>query len=194
MSLFKSTVLLALVLFFCSFAVINNTYNLSKDYKVTIHGTSNLHNWDETVGTISGNGIIAWNADGSFDLNSLIIKMVVSSIKSTEGSAMNKNTYKALKSDVNPDINFSLNTQLRSLPANGKPFAAKVNLTIAGVTKVVDLMVTATVPSKGSIVFSGSKSINMTDYNVKPPVALLGTLRTGDAITINFKTSFATNN
>jgi len=173
-----------------------NKYTLSKSYTVTINGTSNLHDWDETVGSVSGDGIVTWNGDGSFDLEAVNIKMEVRSIKSNEGSAMNNNTYKALKADNNPEIIFALGTQLKSIPASatGHSISAKVNLTIAGVTKAVDMTVTATGQAHGNISFEGTKTIKMTDFGITPPVALFGTLKTGDEITKHFKTVFVASN
>jgi len=190
--------LIALIAFTFIGAVIpgKNTYTLSKGYTVTIHGTSNLHDWDETVGTVTGNGVVDWNTDGSFDLGTMNIKMEVHSIKSTEGSAMNNNTYKALKADNAPEIIFALITPVKSIPAGGSghDIAAKVNLTIAGETKAIDMTVSAIAQGQGSITFEGSKTIKMTDYGIKPPVALFGTMKTGDEITIHFKTVFVKSN
>jgi len=172
----------------------NNKYTLAKGYTVGIHGTSNLHDWDETVGIVTGDGIVNWNSDGSFDLEAVNIKMDVHSIKSTEGNMMNNNTYKALKADSNPEITFVLTSPVKSIAAGaGHSITVKINLTIAGVTKGVDMPVTAIAQKNGSVTFEGSETIKMTDFGVKPPVALLGTLKTGDAITIHFKTVFATN-
>ncbi len=103
---------------------------------------------------------------------------------------MDKNTYKALKADDHPDITFVLSSPVKGIPVGAHTITAKINLTIAGVTKAIDMPVTATAQAHGNISFEGSKTINMTDYGVKPPVALLGTMRTGDAITIKFKTVF----
>ena len=174
---------------------IKNTYTLDKDYAVTINGTSNLHNWDEKVKTVTGEGIVNWNGEENFDLESINIKMVVHSIRSDMGIIMNTNTYKALKADANPDIFFSLTSPIRSLQikSNGKMISAKGNLTIAGVTKAVDMQVKISMPEHGKLVFEGSQSIQMTDYGIKPPVALFGTLKTGNEITINFKTNFSIN-
>jgi len=169
---------------------VKNTYVLSKGYTVSIHGTSNLHDWDENVVTVTGDGDVDWNSDAGFDLNTMSIKMEVHSIKSTEGSMMDKNTYKALKADDHPEITFVLATPVKSIPVGAHTIVTKINLSIAGVTKAVDMSVTATAQAHGNISFEGSKTINMTDYGVKPPVALLGTMRTGDAITIKFKTVF----
>ena len=47
--------------------------------------------------------------------------------------------------------------------------------------------VKGSVGGDGSITFSGSKKIKMTDYKLKPPTALLGTLTTGDEVDIHFQ-------
>jgi polyisoprenoid-binding protein YceI len=170
-----------------------SVYAMAKGYAVSIHGTSNLHDWDESVQTVSGEGTIDWNTDGTFDLEAVNMKMEVASIKSTEGSIMNNNTYKALKSDTHPEIAFTLAAPVKSIPAAGGNVATKVNLEIAGVTRLIDLVVKAVPQGHGNITFEGAKTIKMTDFGIKPPVALFGTLKTGDEITIHFKTVFVTN-
>jgi polyisoprenoid-binding protein YceI len=169
-----------------------NRYLLSKDYTVTILGTSNLHNWNETVGTVLGDGSVTWNDDGSFDLNAINLKMQVRSIKSDMGSIMNNNTYKALKGETNPEIDFTLNTPVKSIKAGSiaTTISAKGTLTIAGVTKPIDMQVKVSAPNHGYLTFEGSQTVKMSDYGISPPTALLGTLRTGNEITINFKTEF----
>ena len=172
------------------------SYTLAKDYSVTIHGTSNLHAWDEKVETVSGDGIINRNTDGSFDLTTLHIKMNVHSIKSDMGSIMNNNTYKALKADANPDISFALINPIASIQptSTGKTLSAKGTLTIAGVSNPVDMQVKISMQEKGKLAFEGSQTIKMTDYNINPPTALFGTLKTGNEITIRFKTNFLITN
>jgi polyisoprenoid-binding protein YceI len=177
------------------FTFIQNTYTLTKDHTVTIHGTSNLHNWDEKVQIVSGDGVVNLDKDGSFDLISIDIKMNVHSIKSDKGSIMDNNTYKALKADVYPEIIFTLTTPVKSIPsANEKSISVKGNLTIAGTTRPVDMQVKIVMQGKGTLSFEGAQTIKMTDYNISPPTALFGTLKTGNEITIDFKTNFTTIN
>jgi polyisoprenoid-binding protein YceI len=188
----KNVLLIATAfVFVCADSPTGNKYTLSQGYTVGIHGTSNLHDWDEKVQTVTGNSNITWNADGSFDLNTLNITMDVHSIKSTEGSIMNNNTYKALKADTYPNILFALIAPVKSISAGpkGQDITAKVYLTIAGATRAVDMTVSA-IAQGHNVTFEGSKTILMTDFNIKPPVALFGTLKTGDEITIHFKGSF----
>jgi polyisoprenoid-binding protein YceI len=174
----------------------DDIYTLSKDYSVTINGTSNLHNWNESVGTVTGSGTVNWNSDGSFNLEVISIKMEVLSIKSDVGGAMNNNTYKALKADANPEIIFTLSIPVKSIKTDSaaNTISASGNMTIAGVTKPVVMQVKAFMPQKGVMEFEGSQIIMMSDYGVKPPTALLGMLKTGNAITITFKTNFSLSN
>ena len=60
-------------------------------------------------------------------------------------------------------------------------------LTIAGATNKIDMYVQGKVGSDGGVTFSGAKKIKMTDYKIKPPTALMGTLTTGDEVEIVFQ-------
>ena len=172
-----------------------NTYSLST-YAVTIDGTSNLHSWNEKVEQVSGKGLINWNAGKGFTLQSFNIVMEVNSIKSDEGSTMNNKTYKALKSDQYPQISFSLLEPVAAIPllANGYSTAAKGKITIAGVTKSVNMPIKISEDVNKKISIEGIQVVKMTDYGVDPPTALFGMLKTGDAITISFKTVFLLTN
>jgi polyisoprenoid-binding protein YceI len=189
----KNIVLLGfmLVSFLCS---AQDSYVLANDYTVKILGTSNLHNWDETVGTISGYGVVNWNSDGSFDVDAIKMVMDVNSIKG-ESSIMNNKTYKALKADTNPKITFTLRAPVKAVKADpgGTMVSATGTLTIAGITKTINMKVTIISLTKGKLIMQGSQVIKMTDYGIIPPTALFGTLKTGDEITLDFKTTFLLN-
>jgi hypothetical protein len=189
-------IILPLAMSLISAAPASETFTLTKGYKVTIDGTSNLHSWDEKVESVSGNSTVMLNANGSYDINAVSLVMVVHSIKSDMGAAMNNNTYKALKSNVDPDITFSLDAPIKGIKpeASAQTVAANCKLTIAGVTKALMMQVKISMPQKGVIDFAGSQKIKMTDFGVQPPVALFGALVTGDEITIKFTTSFALSN
>jgi len=195
MKSFKSFLLISIALVSINATTsVGYIYNISKDYTVTIKGTSNLHDWTETVGTVSGNGTVNWNSDKSFNLDAMSISMTVRSIKSTEGSVMNNNTYKALKADADPEITLKLNNPVKPIHpiSNGTSILANVNLTIAGVTRTINMPVNIYMQEQQKLIVEGSQTINMTDYGIKLPTALFGALKTGNAITISFKTSFTT--
>ena len=66
--------------------------------------------------------------------------------------------------------------------------AAKGSLNIAGVTRPVDMMVKVLIRGNRKLIFEGSQTIKMSDFDIAPPTALFGTLKTGNEVAINFKT------
>jgi polyisoprenoid-binding protein YceI len=180
--------LIAPMLVFAS-ASASTIYTIAKDFSITIKGTSNLHDWTETVEKATGTVSINWNSDGTFDLEGVSIRIDVHSIKS-DHNAMDKNTYEALKADSYPTITFVLTTPVKNIPA--KPtkttIHVKGNLTIAGVTKSVDVALVVLSPGNRRLQFEGSQNVKMPDYNIDPPTSMLGALRTGNEVTIEFKT------
>jgi len=161
--------------------------------EIIIAGTSNVHDWEEKVETLNGSGMITWNADGSFNLSSLIIKIDCKAIKSSHGSLMDGKTYDALKADKFPTIIYKLTTPL----INIKPSASGITvntvgqITIAGVTKPISMQVRIIGSSSGQLVFEGTKMIKMSDFGVSPPTAFMGAMKVGDTVTLTFKTNFS---
>jgi polyisoprenoid-binding protein YceI len=186
------------MLLFLSFALggadlpVQNNYVLAKSYSVTILGTSNLRDWKDSVGNVTGNMVASLNGDGSIDLHAMYIKMDVRSIKSDMGSTMDNKTYTALKADANPEIIFVLAAPMRLLPVShgGPILPLKGNLTLAGVSRPVIMQVNVFMMGRGKLQFDGSQAISMTDYGVKPPTALFGTIKARPGIIIQFKTNF----
>jgi len=167
-------------------------YHLSRGYSVTIHGTMSIHNWVETIGQVTGD-IVAGRHDGAgIELTSIRIVMGVRSIRSDMGTVMDNKTYRALKADANPQIIFLLDAPVTVLPfrLGGKPLALAGHLTLAGVTRPVALLVDEFEVAADSMRVEGKQMIKMTDFGVKPPSALFGTLKAGSDITIYFKTVF----
>jgi polyisoprenoid-binding protein YceI len=100
---------------------------------------------------------------------------------------MDGKTYEALRADNYPNITFKLD-QINKLSKSGDKYevAASGYLNIAGTTNKIEMCVHAKVGEDGSVSFSGSKKLKMTDYKIKPPTALMGTLTTGDEVEIAF--------
>jgi polyisoprenoid-binding protein YceI len=167
-------------------------YILSADYTITISGTSNLRDWKENIGTVTGDMSATLNEDGSIGLSSIRITMHVLSIKSDMGRVMDNKTYEALKAAANPDILFTLSNPLKLSQIRDRSNAIPVTgyLSMAGVRRPVIMMVKTFEIRQGSLVFEGSQSIRMTDFGVKPPSALFGTMRAAPDINIYFKTNF----
>lgn len=52
------------------------------------------------------------------------------------------------------------------------------------------MQVSYNIHSPEKVAFMGEIKINMTEFNVDPPTALLGTIKTGEEITIKFQVFF----
>jgi polyisoprenoid-binding protein YceI len=81
--------------------------------------------------------------------------------------------------------------KVTSLNSKGGSFNLNASgyLTIAGVTQSLQLYVEGWLGGDGSITFKGSKKFKMSDFSIKPPTALMGTLTTGDEVEIVFQVS-----
>jgi polyisoprenoid-binding protein YceI len=163
--------------------------------KMTISGTSTMHDWTSNVNTV--NGIATANmTDGKLQgLSAVKVDIDVYSIKSTKGSMMDNNTYNTLKAKKYPKISFAL-TRVNSIRQQGTEYAVNAtgNLTLAGQTRAIDLQVTAKQLAGGGVEFRGTKSIKMSDFGIDPPTFMLGTLKVGDDIKIEFNVGFAPHN
>jgi polyisoprenoid-binding protein YceI len=165
-----------------------STYKIaeSKDINMKLSGTSTLHNWTMNAQTFNGEAQFILKEHQISSLKTLTFSLAVADLKSGE-SGLDKNAYKALKSNDYKSITYK-QISVTISPDKGNKFLVRThgNLTIAGVTKEVTIDVYAVVNADETITCTGSEKLNMTDYGVKPPKFMLGAMKTGDAITLDF--------
>jgi polyisoprenoid-binding protein YceI len=179
-------------LFFGYTASLTRSYTLDKQKtKVTVTGTSNLHDWETSVTNFDGNLSVLMDENSSITGISLLNVNFYSKSFSSGKSIMDSKTTEALKAGTYPVINFKLSSITDKKTVNKiEQFTALGKLTIAGVTKDVSLSAFAAIGANGEVYFQGTKEIDMTEYGVDPPTALLGTLTTGKKVTVTYKLFF----
>lgn len=178
--------LIAVMLLFGMVLDAQEAYKI-KESKMEIVGTSSLHDWVSSVLNLSAEGDFTVNNEQIENIAGLVVNIQVKDIQSTKGSMMDNKTYSALKEESNPIIRFTL-TEVTSSETTyfGQQISTKGNMEIAGKNRPVQLDVKAKVLPNGELSFEGSTEINMLDYDMEPPKAMLGAIRTGELVTVNF--------
>ncbi len=102
-------------------------------------------------------------------------------------NTMDAHMRKALKAESHPAIRFQL-TSHEVLPQGADKGTIKLTgrLNIAGKENVITMSADATQEANGALRVKGSKELKMTDFGVKPPSLMLGTLKVHDPVTVHF--------
>jgi polyisoprenoid-binding protein YceI len=155
---------------------------------VRIEGTSTLHDWKMEGTTINGSvaapPIEQWTKAAPDSEVSVAIP--VTSLKS-EHARMDKLMADALKAGANPMIRYELANAVLSQSGATFLLDTRGKLTIAGVTREVGMQITGTRNSGGTYHLTGQLPIRMSDYGIKPPTAMMGTIRTGNDVKVTFR-------
>ncbi len=173
----KIGILVGALMFGLSINLVNAQKISQQSSNVKIDGTSTLHKWDMTSTQSTFSGDVKGNK-----IEDVKFVLKATSLKSKD-SSLDKNAYKALNTDKYPDIVFTTS----SLPTSGNA-TVQGNMTISNVTKNISIPVNVT-KSGNSYNIKGSTKLKMTTFGIKPPSVMMGTIKSGDEININFNIS-----
>ena len=97
----------------------------------------------------------------------------------------------ALQTDKYPEIVFTMASIDKLTSVNGK-FSGVLtgDLTLAGVTKRISIAFTGH-HENNRIKITATKDININDFKIKPPTAMMGALKTGENVLISFQLQFS---
>jgi hypothetical protein len=172
----------------------NQSFKLSKDdISFEVMGTSNLHDWKMNLEIFecTANFILAGSRLKSID-------DVTFSCKSTDlksnSSLMDKKTYSALKSGTFPEIRFNMSSGI-NISSDNNNFTEKLkgDLFLSGKSVAVIVPVSGRIYDNNgtkTIDVQGKTELKMSDFDISPPSFMMGTLKTGDKVTILFSLSF----
>lgn len=179
----KTTILLLLFIQLAFVSVAQVKYHAKDDLRIVVSGTSTLHDWDMKTSSGESDATVMLNAGGQLTgLTELNFSVPAKSLKS-EHKSMDKNAYKALKTAEYTLISYKL-TNATVQP--GGVIKCQGKLSIAGTTMDADLIATGQVNADKSISVKGSKKISMKAFNMVPPTFMMGTVKTGDDVTVQF--------
>jgi hypothetical protein len=117
---------------------------------------------------------------------SVKVSVPVQSLKS-EKSGLDKNLRKTMRADEHPTVTFALGSYtVKSAVADTLAIEAQGTLTITGQSRPVTLEGRAFRAAEG-VWLEGSEPVRMTEYGIKPPVMMLGTLKVKDLVTVRYR-------
>ena len=154
--------------------------NFQRGSSITVEGTSTVHDWHCSTSGITGT---LDAADGFTGLSALTLTVPVNSLDCGNGT-MNGKLREALGTSP---IRFVLSNARVGSP-NGGSFGVEANgqLTIHGTARSQRVTATGRALGNGRYRFTGSVPVTMSQFGVDPPTAMLGTLHTGDRVTVRF--------
>ena len=188
MATISATVVIVLCsLLFSGGAFAQVKYQSNGGVKLTVEGTSNIHDWDMKSEKGFCTAEFVFTPTGHLaGVSTLSFTVPAESLKS-DSKGMDKNAYKALKTGSYGTISFATNNAvIKPNGSGGFILSTKGKLTVSGVTRDVDLVVNGVINADKSITYSGIYKLKMTDYKVEPPSIMFGAIKTGDAVVVRF--------
>lgn len=153
-------------------------YRIDGKPNLKVSGTSTLHDWDMISEEASGNAELTLSGGSVTAIHAASFSMQAESIKSGRRQ-MDNNAYKALSTDKHKQISFMMEDSKK----DGDKWEISGTLDLAGkknpITFTSDISV-----KESTVTITSVTSFKLTSFGVEPPTAMLGTIKTGDDVTL----------
>lgn len=156
-----------------------------------IVGDSTLHVWRSTATEVAmtfrtADGAPASLADAIKEskVKGMDVRIPLAGLRSGE-KGLDKNMRAALEADKFPDIEYKLVRYELAKSGDGAAAKAEGELTIHGRTKPVKIDVELRFRPDG-VELVGAHDLLMSDYGVKPPTLMFGTIKVKDSVAVRF--------
>lgn len=153
--------------------------------RIWVDGTSTVHDWTCEVSTFDGTfnvGPEAWR-----EIKDVTVTVPAQALECKNGT-MNKKARAALDAKDYPTITYTLRAaDVTTTDAETFEVSATGDLSIAGATQPVTMAVVGTLLDDGRVHYAGSLPIQMSDFGIDPPTAMLGALKTGNDVIVRFE-------
>lgn len=153
---------------------------LASSSKVWFDGTSNVKSFSCSANKISTDVVSDEDSSPAKLVRSASLTISVASLDCKNGT-MNDHMRDAMKANKYPTIVWKLS----SYTVNGTAVVMNGTLTIAGKENPIELNGIGT-HENGVIRLKGSKMLKMTDFGVKPPSLMFGTMKVANPVTVSY--------
>lgn len=186
----KNAYLIFISLLLISPVLAQPTHSLSGDSNILIiKGTSSVHDWESTAEKIYGEAILILNEGKLEGIKILSFSVETKSIQSGK-RIMDSKTKDALKEKEHSLISFNLTEVVEITTDSITVFGT---LSLAGMNQKITLNAAYKIEEGGNLKVTGVKPIDMEEFGVNPPSAMLGALKTGKDVEVDYSITFQKN-
>jgi polyisoprenoid-binding protein YceI len=158
--------------------------------RVWVGGTSSVRGWEckattFTLNVESGDNAAAGVLAGEKLVNAAGLAIPVEKLECGNGT-MNGHMKKALKMAEHPEITFRLTTYELTRSDDSVSVALSGLLNLGGTEKPIELVAMAAPAADGALRVTGTYALKMTDFGLKPPTLMFGTMKVHDQVKVGF--------
>jgi hypothetical protein len=159
---------------------------------VRIDGRSNVHRWSCAADSIevmvaTQPAVVTSGVPEPLRVMDAEVRIPVAALACGD-NLMDRNLRTALRADSNPTIVYrAISFETTPADSGRLHIVASGTLSVAGVSRPVSIVVTATPFANGMFRATGTVPLRMTDFGVKPPTALFGILRGRNDVVVQFQ-------
>lgn len=164
---------------------------LTPTSRLWVDGTSTVRSWSckatQIDATVETNGPSATSAvlQGEKAVTGVDVRIPVARLDCSNGT-MNEHMWKALKAKEHQAIAFKVTSYDVAKAAAGVTGTLTGELTLSGVTRPISIQAAGAAAADGTLHVTGSYEITMSEYQIKAPTLMLGTMRVGDKVKVSF--------
>ena len=169
----------------------NPILSLEPQSRLWVNGTSTVRAFQCKATTFTaqveaaGPDAIQQVLAGEQGVAGVVVEVPAAKLECGNGT-MNEHMLKALKAKENPTISFKLTSYESARSAEGVKGELTGVLTLGGVQKTITLQGTAKDGPNGTLHVVGTHEVRMSEYGLKAPTLMLGTMKVDDRVKVSF--------
>jgi polyisoprenoid-binding protein YceI len=164
---------------------------LQPESRIWVEGTSSVRSFKctavgvETSIDAASPDVATALAAGTHAVRTVEVRVPAAKLDCNNGT-MNGHLRKAIKAVEHPVIQFRLASYELAPKEGGSAVTMTGTLSLGGAEKSVTVKADAVAGADGALRVTGSFPLRLTEYGLKPPSLMMGTMKVGDQVTVKY--------
>ena len=165
--------------------------DLQPESRLWVAGTSTVRSFQCQAGAFdakvesAGADAVAAVLAGQKAVSSVEVTVPAEKLDCRNGT-MNEHLRKAIKAKEFPTVVFRASSYDLARTSDSVSVTLNGSLTLGGVEKPITVKAFAKPGDNGTLIVSGTREVRMTEFGLKPPTLMLGTMKVDEKITVGF--------